>query len=327
MDGIDGNDHEGMSPDNVCVICGEGFTEKMPTRMFKKGIATLANFSKHRKDDILLQKLQSTEHCLVHESCRRQYTDKRQCSDDATEKSTSKKLRSHILSFEWKTNCFLCSEIAKIDPRHLDRDQVVKVRTMEIRESVMVQCRKVHPWSENVQARLCDCIDLVSVEARYHLRCYSNFMAPDRLNRKSGRPVDDVMHESFLLLCAWLETEGDAELYTTTELHALLSELAGAGVEVYSEKRMSDKLKSHYGDHVYFAYMGGSRKEVVCFKNMVTFVISDKWYQDRQNDRTKESERIMVAAAQLIREEIREREYTKLSYPNQHDVRDLKTCR
>lgn len=106
---------------------------------------------------------------------------------------------------------------------------------MDIRDSVMAQCRKEHPWSENVRARLCDCIHLVSVEARYHNWCHGNCITSETLNRKSDRPVDDIMHEFILLLCAWLESEGDADLYTTTELHAILSEPAEAGSEEYSE--------------------------------------------------------------------------------------------
>ena len=52
--------------------------------------------------------------------------------------------------------------------------------------------------------------------------------------------------------------EGEAELCTSEELHNKQSEL-GRGTDVYTERRLKDKLKEHYGDHVFFATMVGSR--------------------------------------------------------------------
>lgn len=105
-----------------------------------------------------------------------------------------------------------------------------------------------------------------------------------------------------------LETDGESELYTLS--HNQITHLAN-GEDVYTEKYMREKLVERYGDHIFFANLGGSGKDVVCFKDMASYIISAKWYQDRNKDGKKESERIMIAAAKIVRS----KEYSKDVYP------------
>ena len=94
-------------------------------------------------------------------------------------------------------------------------------------------------------------------------------------NSGDGRPVDDAKLNAFSLLCTWLETKGDAEIYSVKELYEQMAELDNGSDDIYSLKTFQEKLKSHYGDHIYFAYIGGSREEVACFRNMGNFITSD----------------------------------------------------
>jgi len=54
---------------------------------------------------------------------------------------------------------------------------------------------------------------------------------------------------------------------------------------------------------VYFAEVSG-RKNVMCFRNLGSFIINDKWYKERNYDPEKESKRIVTMAAKLIVSEI-----------------------
>ncbi len=74
----------------------------------------------------------------------------------------------------------------------------------------------------------------------------------------------------FQMLCQWLESEADAELYTLTELHAKMVEFSG-GLEVYTLKRLKQKLYEHYEDFIFFAEVEG-RGNVLCFRNMAKYV-------------------------------------------------------
>ncbi len=63
--------------------------------------------------------------------------------------------------------------------------------------------------------------------------------------RVLGRPQDKGMLYWFQMLCWWLESEADAELYTLTELHAKMVEVSG-GSDVYSPKRLKQKFQEYF---------------------------------------------------------------------------------
>ena len=51
-------------------------------------------------------------------------------------------------------------------------------------------------------------------------------------------------------------------------------------------------------------------ENVICFKNMASTIISDKWYTDRKKNDQDESLRIVIAAAKLVKAQIHESAYT-----------------
>lgn len=85
-------------------------------------------------------------------------------------------------------------------------------------------------------------------------------------------------------------------------------------------------MVKNIGDHVFFARVGGSRKDVLCFQIMASYIVSDEWYKERNNDSKKESERVMIAAAKLVREEIRARNYNKDVYPGINEIKSSEEC-
>ena len=56
---------------------------------------------------------------------------------------------------------------------------------------------------------------------------------------------------------------------------------------------------------IYFLEVRG-RKNVICFKEMCSFIVSDKWYSERNSDINDDSDRIVKAATKLIAAEIRD---------------------
>ena len=91
--------------------------------------------------------------------------------------------------------------------------------------------------------------------------------------------------------------------------------------EAYSTKWLKKKLKDRYSDHLLFAEING-RKNVLCFKNMTIYIINEKWYEKRQINVDDESKRIVITAAKLIREEIRNIKLSLDSYPNKDNITD-----
>ena len=128
---------------------------------------------------------------------------------------------------------------------------------------------------------------------------------PDGEASEKGRPVDESMQQWFQMLCIWLEV--DAELYTLQELRNKMAEMVGND-SVYSLKRLKQKLQEKFKEQLYFTEIDG-RANVVCFQDMVDFIVNDAWYEERERNKAKDAERIIVTAAKLIMAEIREKKY------------------
>ena len=77
--------------------------------------------------------------------------------------------------------------------------------------------------------------------------------------------------------------------------------------------------KEKYKDSLYFAEING-RSDVVCFSNMVNYIVNDKWYESRKSDKTKETEIIVITAARIIMAEIHEMNCDNLVYPTHYGI-------
>ena len=59
------------------------------------------------------------------------------------------------------------------------------------------------------------------------------------------------MLSAFNNLCDWLQEE--VELYTLGELHKQMTQMTeNENEDVYSMKRLKEKLQDHYRDHLFF---------------------------------------------------------------------------
>ena len=98
-------------------------------------------------------------------------------------------------------------------------------------------------------------------------------------------------------------------------------DIAGGSNDVYSVKRLKQKLQDKYKDFIFFAEVQG-RKNVVCLRNMADCIINDKWYEAKKQNIQDESERIVACAAKIINAEIREMTFKTDTYPSNHVIRD-----
>ena len=322
-----------------CAICAksvEDVDSEASVTLTQKGLNTLRQCSFDRSDVSLYEHLAADPSCVkVHVTCRRDYTNQKRISsvsDDASELKHEvpiKKLRSSCDSFNWKTDCFYCGMPAISDSRHPDRVARSVASTLPLRTHVLEMCDERNDyWADQVRRRIESCIDLVAVEAVYHRSCCRTF---NRVRQRTshanqlppslpaGRPEDETKKEAFLQLCDWLESRTDGYLHSVEELHQQMLQSGKNEDEVYSVKNLKRQLMKHYGDHLTFAEVYG-RKDVVCLRNMASFILNDKWHKERVEDVASESKRIVEAAAKLIRAEIRVHQYTNEIYPSADDV-------
>ena len=180
-------------------------------------------------------------------------------------------------------------------------------------------------WVQNVQTRLLCCIDLVQAEGRYHGECKTLFhlkaLTPETVTSTGtkGRKVDVDAECYFEEACSYLENV--AEVMSLQELHRKMTELAGSSADkVYSSKWTKEKLKKKYGDHLFFAEING-KPNMICFKDMASYIINEKWYADKEANIHDETERIVTTAAKLILSDLRQCLYDTSTYPTVSEIR------
>ena len=324
--------------ESICPICRQNLE---PTKdgnwstVTVKGRNTIKSYSELYGDTELynyLDNLDTNATINVHISCRKTFTSERRFQQfqqrqnlDSTNTSLvspTKQLRSSA-SFEWKTSCFLCAESAEVDPKHPSPDNDIScVLTLRVNRTIRNACEKrTDRWGLEVSSRISTCVDLVAADAVYHRNCFRRFVNTKSVKAdvQPGRPKDTSKHLCFELLCDWLDDS--YELYTLSELHEKMCELAGHD-DIYTEKWLQRMLLEHYGEHIFFAHVNG-RNNVACFRDMASMIVNDKWYSDRKTNITDDSQRIILAAARLIKSQIREASYSSDSYPASSLIADF----
>ena len=125
------------------------------------------------------------------------------------------------------------------------------------------------------------------------------------------------MNDAFEKACLWLENEADGELYTLRELHEKMSALSNDATNIYSIKSLKLKLQEKYKDYIYFSEMPG-RENVIAFRQMANLILIELKKKESQ---TKED--IIIAAAKIIKAEIRELKKPIDVYPTTAEISGL----
>ena len=98
------------------------------------------------------------------------------------------------------------------------------------------------------------------------------------------------------------------------------------GEEVFGAKWIKKKLQEKYSDNIFFAEVAG-RKNVICFKDMASYIVSDTWYVERKEDINDEAKRIIKTAAKLVKNNIKEsiisNTNSSCTYPTTEDAEKI----
>ena len=312
--------------ETACVICrkGEDESAERVIKLRSDGRITLTRFSNVHCDVELSQYLSNDPPVVgVHKSCQLRFTKACDPKKQDLDQTPVKFLRSEVNKFDYKLCCFLCCQ--PVTERYRE------VQTSVIHGTMLQTCdKRKDAWAFDVLGRLQTCGDLRAADARYHIQCHLNFTTgrgvPSAPNLKSaGRPVVGAMMDIFNDVCQWME-DGDCELFTVGQLHDKMVELSNDRDNVYTVGYLKSLLLKRYGEHIWFASVPG-RKDVICFRNMASRIVNDQWYCDRDKDLGKESERIVTAAAKLIKASIQDLKYNTEQYPVNSDISDRSTAK
>ncbi|XP_063235988.1 uncharacterized protein LOC134538524 [Bacillus rossius redtenbacheri] len=309
---------------SLCIFCGKEL--EGGTVIVTKGIQTIIDASLSRKDN-LHEKLEGKTNVRVHSVCRQNYTRPTSIkaaialtqSSDVQLPTSSCYLRSSEEKFDFKSNCFICGKTAIVDLKvPLERRVGIhQITTLEIKENFLRKCdERNDEWSERVRARLLSVNDLVSPEARYHRNCHTNFSKIISPKGPVGRPKCKF-GDSFAMLCEHIENSDECQ-YTISEIKDILKKISGQE-ETYSDKHITNLLRQHFKERLVVSCTPG-RKNVFCLSETVNKIM-DEWYRDRESDPATERLRIVLAAADIIKEDIQKMMYDSQTYPNVNEIR------
>ena len=194
-----------------------------------------------------------------------------------------------------------------------------------IREAILY--RSYDDWALTIFGRLESVNELHAEDAVYHKSCYSNFKTGKQLpgahtssknNRKRSRPKDILLDEAYAKVCALLmEKEANDEQVTVTELAKFMDNLVShtEKEEGYSVVYLKKRITEDFKDQVVIGSMDG-KADVVTFVSTASKVLLDFNNNQTVGENTEvEKMRLIKAASDIIRNEIKSLESNTLFYP------------
>ena len=311
---------------DACCICKEstGSLVKVTERGIK-GLITFSKLRKHQELEICLHKcLEESKPVHVHEECRKWFNNKRRIENDNEIQTEKKKTRKSTEGFNWKKACFICSKECSFDPKNPSRKNWHLASTFQIKTNTLETCKsRLQKDNDDklaleVQSRISNCIDFIAAEARYHTQCMSLFKSEKKFERSKqnkGRPKDDLVSKAFEEACDWLEEEID--IITVAQFEEKVKEIAQTE-EVHGRRYLKQMLKDKYKGHILFSEQPGL-ETLIYFHDMANFIINKK-FVEKKDSVEDEAKRIIKAAANLIRAEIRDMQYDTNSYPTSSEI-------
>ena len=115
-----------------------------------------------------------------------------------------------------------------------------------------------------------------------------------------GRPECPKVQAVFNITCDRLEIEID--LFTLEDFQLKMEEVSSD--EVYSVKKIKQKLQEKYKENIFFAEVS-RRKNVVSIRSMHDWIISNQWYDNKRQNADDEVKHIFETAAKIIKNELK----------------------
>ena len=329
-----------MNQERVCIKCSEG--SKPGDQLDQIGVRWLEDSkAQHPLDTLIVyaEKLNLTasvetlqtnklskKATYIHNRCRTELRNgsRRKRPSSCNKQFSNKQLsiRSVQENFDFKTQCFYCEALCVPDVKHPDWNRFEEVRTKgsKIHTSTLEICKlRDDKLAKIIEGQLLSVSDLVAAEAKYHVACRTNFEDLLPKNQSSGCPVSTEKMSVFNNVCQTLED--DIELYTVSEFYNMM---CGLGGNTYTLKMTQVKLQEKYGYSLRLASREG--KSNIILLDRVGDIISEKWYKERKNDLSVETERIVTTTAKLLKDAIKNYAHEIGTYPAVDDISSGNDC-
>ena len=330
-----------MDTNEHCIICNSHIDGEELIVLHRIGAETVRRCSEERCDTIF-----ATSGSKVHSSCRKKYCNPKTIQQFLKKKisvdiAPATKTRSTGLNFNITSDCMFCAQLVTVDERHVDRSDGWKIRTKDFDCSIRKICNERNDeWSMLVLSRLNSSIsDLHAADAVYHNCCSVNFrtgkLIPSKYDvgsnevsckrRKLGKPVDVIRTEAYDRTIEYFMVNDDTQ-FTLKDFSIKMSEfLIDEQAEPYGLTFLRARLYETLGDGVVITNHSG-KEGVVTFRQTAESILNEYHNMPNPSSVEDERDRIITAAAKIIKNEMKEI-YTPMdSYPGTETICDVHNC-
>lgn len=324
-----------------CVFCGEPLSEKPTVTLTAKGCRGIVDASLKRGVEIDVRPGET-----VHTECRRVHCNpneissfnRKRAAERSNESDLNRTLRSETPSFSYKDNCLFCTQPDRYSGKKKDH-VLIPVRTLDFDKSVLKHCDERNDiWGENVRGRVMFAQDLHASDACYHQLCSANFrtkkgvpqiFAQDEevLSKKPrvGRPENSVRAEAFAKVSEYLKLNDEEQISINDLIEKMGNFLQGTGLQPYGFTFMKEKLQENFGDEIIITEINGC-PNIVTFRSTASSILNAFYRQPKSEDLEAEKMRLIEAASNLIRTDIKSVVQDKAIYPTSLSVSSVEDC-
>ena len=178
---------------------------------------------------------------------------------------------------------------------------------------------------------------LHAADAVYHTACDSSFRTgknvsktySENVNLASpglGRPVVSDRQKIFQQMIEYLHANNEEQITLNDLKEFMDSFLKNSPHEAFTTKWIKHKLQEQLKDEIAITENNG-KPNVVTFRTTTAKTLQNFYNEQRCSDPTREKERIILAAAKLLKTEINEMKCCCESYPNSDEIGSLEFCK
>ena len=246
-----------------------------------------------------------------------------------------RKTRGSQPAFDFKTKCFFCEQVVTARGKQTKSASEVlsKNREIDTRVTEAITSHSFDEWALIILGRLEGIHDLHAEDDMYPHSCYTNFVSKKNIplrcqasgaegkKRKRGRPKDEVLDDIYYEICRTMqEMEKNDEQVTVPTFAKQMAELALArDLDAYDARYLKKRIEDDFQGQIVITNVNGN-PDVITFTSTASKILQDFQKIKSSADVEVEKMRMIKAAADIIRNDVKQQDSNLMFYPTVEDI-------
>lgn len=224
-------------------------------------------------------------------------------------------LRSTSKPFDFESSCLVCGQEIRIEKENKKPKQYRKyirnVMELQMKGKIVEICKKRNDdLGKQIIIRLSNIIDLVAVGGKYHLSCYKNLNREiPSCSKESGEKSQ--RQRAFLKLCEYMENANECQ-FSLQHLKEKIKSYCD-NKKTYVPCWLKEKLQRHFGKRIAITTHPG-KITIITLTDTIQTILTEKFYTEKCNSIEEKKIKIVKAASEIIREDIKKSVYNTDKY-------------